>query len=606
MKRFFLVLAFLASNGLAHAQTVPDWRTDYEKSGGVASPRYAATLAYLARLAKASPWISLQSFGKTPQGRDLPLVVLSKDRTFTPDQARKRGIPIVLIQAGIHSGEIDGKDAGLMLLREIAITKTLAPLADHAIILFMPIFNLDGHERQSKYNRINQDGPEEQGWRTTAQNLNLNRDYLKADAPEMRAWLGVYNRWLPELLLDCHVTDGIDFQYNLTYSMELFENAPPPIIAWQKGLRDAFTAGMEKLGDPVCPYVFPREDNDLSKGLVTYAAPPRFSTGYAAIRNRAAVLIETHMLKPYKARVTATYRLLVEILRHVNASAAALTRAAREADEETVRMFSTVRDTAFFPVAFSAGTASTPLRFLGYESSMEKSDISGGTFQRWDHARPLTVTIPMFDEVRPSKRIRPPLAYIIPQEWRGAIDVLRAHGVLLERLPVAQTLDVETIVFSNPKWRENPYEGRHTVQQKNTVRRESVSFPAGSYVARLAQPSGKAALHLLEPDAPDSFVGWGFFDGIFEQKEYFEEYVMESVAADMLAKDAALRAEFQTRLSSDTVFAKSPRARLNFFYERSPWADRKMNVYPVSRMITGTVRAVPEAGYTRRRHIGSY
>ncbi|MBL0174073.1 MAG: M14 family metallopeptidase [Ignavibacteria bacterium] len=602
MKRIpdLLLLGVLVLTTHIHAQTREDWRTDYEKSGFVSSPRHDATMAYLERLRKASPWISVQRFGVTPQGRDLPLVVLSKDRAFTPAAARRSGRPVVLIQAGIHAGEIDGKDAGLMLLRDIAVTKTLARLADHAIVLFMPIFNLDGHERQSRTNRINQDGPVEQGWRVTAQNLNLNRDYLKADAPEMRAWLGVYNAWLPELLLDCHVTDGIDFQYNLTYSMEMFENAPPPVVRWQRGLRDSFIAGMERQGDPVCPYVFPREDRDLSKGLLTFPAPPRFSTGYAAIRNRAAVLIETHMLKPYKARVTATYRLLVEILSHVNADPRGLTGAVREADDETTRRFSAVADSATFPVAFTSGGGSTPLRFLGYESSLVPSRISGGTYQVWDHRKPVTVTIPLFDDARPSKRVRTPLAYLVPQEWTKAVDVLRAHGLVLERLAEPATVPVETSIFSSPKWREAPYEGRHTLQQKQTPRRETASFPAGTYVLRLAQPAAQAAVHLLEPDAPDSFVSWGFFDGVFEQKEYFEDYMMEDVAVQMLASDTALKTAFETRLATDTAFAKNGRARLNYFYERSPYADARLNVYPVARYFgEGALRAVPESAYRR-------
>lgn len=562
-----------------------DWRTDYEKSGFTRSPRYSETHEYLKRLDRASPWVQLTSFGKTPQGRDLPLVILSKDRAFTPAKARSSGKPVVLIQSGIHAGEIDGKDASLMLIREIAITKSLSYLADNAIVLFMPIFNLDGHERQSKFNRINQNGPEEMGWRTTAQNYNLNRDYLKADAPEMRAWLSVFNEWLPELLIDCHVTNGIDFQYNLTYAMEMYGNAAPSVVSWQKELVQSFTAGMASQNDPVFPYVFPREDSDLSKGLLSYAAPPRFSTGYAAVRNRAALLVETHMLKSYRDRVTATYRLLVEVLSFIGKNPLALVEAVKQADAETVRFFSS-SNPAQYPIQFQGSDKATMREFLGYEAITKRSVVTGREYHARDRTKPESVSIPFFDDVKPSLSITPPRMYFIPQEWNRVIEVLQAHGIRVETLAEPHEVEVETYVFSQAKWRSAPFENHHTLESvKHTTRIESITYPAGTYVVRLNQTAAKVAIHLLEPDAPDSFVSWGFFDSIFEQKEYFEGYVMEEIAAQMMASDLKLKAEYEARIAEDSVFAANARARLSFFYQRSPYYDQKMNVYPVGRLM---------------------
>jgi hypothetical protein len=564
-------------------QKVAGFLTDYEKSGFKASPDYAATLAFARRIEKASPWIRLTSFGVSSQGRELPLIVLSKDRAFTPARARNTGKPIVLVQSGIHAGEIDGKDASLMLLREIAVTKSLARLADNAVILFMPIFNVDGHERRGPFNRINQNGPEETGWRVTARNLNLNRDFLKADAPEMRAWLRAFNAWLPDLVIDIHVTDGIDFQYNLTWSMEMNENASPAVVAWQKELRDSFVSGMASRGDPVCCYVWPREDKDLSKGLLAGAAGPRFSTGYVAIRNRAALLVETHMLKTYKDRVTATYRLLIEVLDFVNRKAGELRRATKMSDEETAKRFSSSSDTARFPLSFRTTDASHQIEFLGYESEVKKSAVSGGEYQVWHHDKPVKISVPLFDQVAPAKTVVPPKYYLIPAEWTECADILRLHGVVLARLRGSREFNVETYVFSKPKWRETPYEGRHTVDTRIETSRGIARFPAGTWVVRLDQPSARAAIHLLEPEGPDSFVSWGFFNAIFEQKEYFENYVMEDIAASMILKDKRLEAGFMQRVAQDSTFARDPRARLNFFYEKSPWSDKRMNLYPVAR-----------------------
>ncbi|MDT8323518.1 MAG: M14 family metallopeptidase [Bacteroidota bacterium] len=576
-------LFLLASSSISSAQEA-DWRTDFEKSGGVASPDHDETMRYLRRLDSASRWIMLTSFGRTPQGRDLPLLILAKDGEFTPAEAQASGKDILLIQAGIHAGEIDGKDAGIMLLREIAVTGSLSRLADSAIILFMPIFNLDGHERRSPYNRINQNGPEVMGWRSTAQNLNLNRDYMKADAPEMRAWLRCFNAWLPDMLIDCHVTDGIDFQYNLTYAMEVHGNMAPPVTAWERELEQYCIAGMEERGDPVAPYAWPRERSDLSKGLVDWASPPRLSTGYAAVRNRANLLIETHMMKPYADRVTATYRMLQLVLQFVRDHPGSLRAAVDRAEAQDLVRFANM-DTTGVALAFRSAGGTRNFRFLGYASETVESPVSGGTYVRWDRNRPMEATIPLLDDVQPTVTVQPPFAYLIPQEWRDVIEVLRLHNVQLHRLTAEVTLVVESTVFSEPEWRDTPYEGRFTVTAQQRSRVDTMTFPEGTYVVNMAQASARAALHLLEAQAPDSFVYWGFFNAVFERKEYFEDYVMEAMAPDMLKADPVLRVEFEQRLETDSAFAASPRDRLMFFYERSPYWDSHKDVYPVRRLL---------------------
>jgi hypothetical protein len=297
-------------------------------------------------------------------------------------------------------------------------------------------------------------------------------------------------------------------------------------VKWQKDLERSFIKGMEAAGDPVCPYVWPREDRDLSKGLENYAAPPRFSTGYAAVRNRAALLVETHMLKPYKARVSSTYRLLTEILSFVNENPDALRKAVAMADRETIETFAPKKDSVRFALTYRPTEKHITIDFLGYESEMKKSAISGDQYQVWKHDKPLCVTIPFYNEVEPARVITAPAYYVIPQEWSKAIEVLRFHGVRLQRLTRTQSLPVRTVVFSSPKWRETPYESRHTVEFKSSTRDEIVEYPKGTFLVRLDQPSAKAAMQLLEPDGPDSFIAWGFFDSIFEQKEYYEDYVM--------------------------------------------------------------------------------
>jgi murein tripeptide amidase MpaA len=565
--------------------TVPtEWQTLAERTDYRETPRYDETVAYSRKLADASPLIRYESFGQSGEGRALPLLIAATGDTFTPQAARSAGKVVFVIQACIHSGESDGKDAGLALLRDIAITKTRTGLLDHVVILFMPIYNTDGHERFGAYNRINQNGPAEMGWRATTANLNLNRDYMKADAPETRAWLKLWSEWNPDLLIDCHVTDGADFQYNITYIYEHHEHMPAPILAW---MRDAFDKRIfpatESTGNLLSQYITFRDNRDLAKGLDGFIMPPRFSTGYSTIRNRPGMTIETHMLKDYRNRVRGTYDLLRFTLEELNRNPEKLLRAIREADDETVKEGQKYDPNRLYPLKIELTDKSRPVQFKGVESRTELSDISG-TQRVVFGTKPKDVTVPLYDESKVASAVAPPLYYIVPPQWKSVIEVMAAHGLKMQRLTVPATIEVESYRFSDVKFAPAPFEGRVMPSFKSKRVRERRTFPAGSIVVPLAQPAGHVALHLLEPDAPDSFVAWGFFNAIFEQKEYGEDYVLEKLAREMLAKDENLRREFEQKVANDPKFAASTDARLNFFYERSPYWDAQLNLYPVGRV----------------------
>lgn len=565
-------------------QVPAEWQTLAEKTGYRETPRYDETVAYSRKLAAASPLIHYTSFGESGEGRALPLLIAANGKTFTPEEARSAGKAVILIQACIHAGESDGKDAGLALLRDIAITKTRAALLDHVVILFIPIYNTDGHERFGPFNRINQNGPAEMGWRTTSTNLNLNRDYMKADAPETRAWLKLWTHWNPDLLVDCHVTDGADFQYDITYIYEHHEHTPAPVLAW---MREAFDKKIfpatEGAGHLLSQYITFRDNRDLAKGLDGFVMPPRFSTGYSTICNRPGITIETHMLKDYERRVRATYDLLRFTLEEINRHPEKLLSAVREADEETIAEGRRYDPARRYPLQIELTDKSRPILFKGLESRTELSDISGTTRVIFG-TKHLDVTVPLYDESRVAASAPTPLFYIVPPQWKAVIDVLAAHGLRMQRLAAPTTIEVESYHFSEVKFAGTPFEGRVMPSFKTNTVRERRSFPAGSVLVPLAQPAGHVAIHLLEPDGPDSFVAWGFFNAVFEQKEEGEDYVLEKLAREMLAKDENLRREFEEKVASDSNFAASASARLNFFYERSPYRDRQMNLYPVGRV----------------------
>ena len=595
----------LAASHLASAEASEDWQTPAERSGYATTPRYDETIAYLRRIAAAAPGqVRIATFGKTGEGRDLVIAVASRDGVFDPEAVHRGGRPVVLIQNAIHAGEVDGKDACLALLRDMVVTKTQARLLDRAVVVIIPIYNADGHERFGPNNRINQNGPLEAGWRTTAINLNLNRDYLKADAPETRAFLRLWNRWLPDYFVDNHVTDGADYQYEITFACDWGPDLPPATAAWQREIERRIEDSVHRAGHAAGPFIGLKDAADPGNGLGLSPSIPRFSTGYAIVQSRPGMLVEMHMLKPYRARVTGNSEILRALLEVVNRDAERLVRLNREADAATVAAGKgTAREP--FPLAIEPDGRTEPWVYRGIESEKSPSNVSGTPVIRFT-GRPTEVTIPRESGWRVSKTVVPPAAYIVPATWSSVIDVLAAHGLRISRTSRPWEGEIETYRCDAPRWYPRPFEGRQVLfwpgEGEGVPRsdaalgacrpvRESMRFPAGSAVVPLDQRAAKVAIQFLEPQGPDSAVAWGFFNAVFEQKEFGEDYVLEPLARRMLAEDPRLAAEFEARVASDPKFAADPEARLNFFFQRSPWRDPRQGLYPVGRL--GSLEGIP-------------
>ncbi len=563
-----------------------EWLTHAEQTDYRETPRYEATIDYCKRLDAASPWIRFETFGKSGQGRDLPLLIAAQDEALDPATAKRAGKPVILIQACIHAGEPDGKDAGLALLRDIAVTRTCPEILENIVVLFIPIYNTDGHERVSPYNRINQNGPAEMGWRTTSSYQNLNRDYMKADTPETRAWLALWNRWNPDLFIDCHVTDGADYRCNITFHHEHHEGVAPSVLEWERRVFDErVSASTAAAGNVISWYLEFIDNRDLTLGIRDFNGSPRFSTGYTPLRNRPGILIETHMLKPYRPRVIGTYDFLRSALEEVNRDPQSLLAAGRQADDEIIAAGREYDPERVYPLDFELTDKVRPYDLKGFEYKSELSEISADIRVTFG-TKPLDLTVPMYDDFRVTASVSPPLYYIVPAEWDQVIEVLQTHGLEFQTTSLEKTIEVESYRFHEVKWADGPFEGRQMPSFKVEKVKEERTFPPGSIVIPLAQAGARVAINLLEPEAPDSLVHWGFFNATFEQKEYGEAYVVEKLAREMLADDPDLVKEFQQRLESDASFAASPEARLEFFYRRSPYWDNRMNLYPVGRIIT--------------------
>ncbi len=542
------------------------WITPAERAGFVNTPNYAETRAWLDRLVAASPLLSIERFGTTAQGRELYFVRASKGG------GRK---PVLLVQAGIHAGEIDGKDAGLMLLRDIAL-RGKDRLLDRADLIFVPIFNADGHERSSPWNRPNQRGPRSQGWRTTAQNRNLNRDYAKADTPEMRAMLSLIRRLNPALYLDLHVTDGVDHQYDITYAFSGWRGyyaRSKAIGRWlDTRFRPAMDRSLVRAGHSPFLYVSLKDDADPDAGITQGPDPARFSTGFGDIAHIPTVLLETHSLKPYRQRVLGTYVFVEEALRQVGSDAARL-GSAIEADRadrpETMVLTWKPADKPLYSVTYK-----------GIAHDTYQSPAAGGPVIRW-LGRPVTQSMPVFG-AEPDLSVRLPKAWWVPVTAATTIERLRAHGILMELVVQPRTLSLDMVRLVDPKL-GTANEGQVPVRASFKHEGRNETFPAGSFRVPFDQPLGLLAATLLEAESTDSLLQWGFFPEILQRTEYIDSYAIAPLADAMLARDPALKAEFDRKIASDRAFAASPEARLAWFYERTPYYDQRFLLYPIGR-----------------------
>jgi Zinc carboxypeptidase len=577
-----LAVAFaLCGSALAAADNL---RTVAEQSGFKRTGRYEEVIDLCARFAKAWPeQISCEEFGRTPEGRPLLALIATASGARTAEAAREQGIPVSLFQGGIHAGEIDGKDAGFLLLREIFQGKVGKGLLDKQVMVFVPVFNVDGHERFGAWNRPNQRGPEQMGWRTTAQNLNLNRDYLKADAPEMRAMLALMNRWDPAVYVDLHVTDGAKFEHDVAISVEPLYSGDEELRKLGRELRESTLEKLGKQGSlPLGFYPSFVISDDPASGFADGVAPPRFSTGYLPLRNRFGMLVETHSWKPYPTRVRITRNTILDVLQLVAERGKDWRAEQLTADERAATLGGTR-----VALDYKATDTARSIDFRGYAYTRTPSEISGALMTRYDEKKPQIWKVPLRDEVKPSLEVEAPKGgYLVPAAWASAVAArLDAHSVSYRRIERAlprQALQV--FRAGKTKFGGQPVEGHNRATLEGSWQAETRDLAASALYVPLAQARSRIAVALLEPQAPDSLAAWGEFNAAFEQKEYMEDYVAEDVAREQLKRDPALAEEFRRKLANEPEFLKDPAARLQFFARRHASWDEQFNLYPVFRL----------------------
>lgn len=578
MKRLLLLCCtiFFAANSFA-APIDPDLTTPFERSKGKQTATYAEMIEFYKNLASVSRSVSVIEMGITDIGYPQRAILYTKDGKFKKEDWQKDNRLTILINNDIHPGEPDGVDASMMLLRDAALGKIEVPA--NVVLVVIPMYNIGGALNRNSTSRANQDGPESYGFRGNSRNLDLNRDFTKCDAAETIGFEELFAKLNPDIFLDNHVSDGADYQHVMTLLASQHDKLGGEAGEYMyHKLTPMIYTDMKTRGYDLVPYVNDF-DKTPEKGWKAYYESPRYSSGYASLFGTFAYVPETHMLKPFKDRVKATYTLMQSFIK-IGSEHASEIKQARANDRKALM---TKKE---FPLDWAVDTTKCDsVLFRGYEAGYKESKVSGLPRLYYDHSKPFTRNIPFYDHFIPTKTVTAPQAYIIPKTWVPVIAVLRSSGVRIVRFDEDTTISVTAYHIDNYETIPRPYE-KHYLHKNIQVTPSTVSlrFSQGDYLVWLSQPAKRYLVEILEPTAPDGLLAWNFFDGILQQKEYFSDYVFEDVAAGILEKDPALKTQLQEKRNSDPEFAKNAAAQLDFVYRHSKYYEQSANRYPIYRI----------------------
>lgn len=568
-----LILSCLAlsSNG-------QDFTTKYERTNSRETVTYQECIAYYQRLVKRYPQLQMKTIGQTDSGYPLHLVILSPDKDFSFESLRRKNKRIILINNGIHPGEPDGIDASMMMMRDFAQGKKKLPA--NVVLAVIPIYNIGGSLNRSPYYRVDQNGPAEFGSRGNAQNLDLNRDFIKADSRNARAFQQIYQMTDPDVFIDNHVSNGADYQHIMTLLSTQHNKLGGPMGAF---LHDTFEPAlykkMKEKGYDLIPYVN-HFGNTPDSGWTAYADGPRYSSGYTTLFHTFGFVPETHMLKPYKQRVESTYALMECFISFTSENSARI----KQLREQTKQAVKTQQQ---FPLSWEPDMSRYDLfTFKGYAADRKPSEVSGLPRLYYDRNRPYERQIRIYNHFKEGNFVTKPEAYIIPQGWWAVTELLQNNGVEMRRLERDTTIEVETYKIEDYKTAQRPYE-KHYLHSavKVSASKQKITFLKGDHYIPMNQVANRYLMETLEPTGGDSFFAWNFFDAILGQKEGYSTYVFEDTAGEFLRNNPEVKKELEKRRAEDSTFAKSGQAQLNFVYRSSPWNEPGFMRYPVFRVV---------------------
>lgn len=567
-------LACLLISASVFAQQIT---TRFEKSKGTQTPTYAEIVEWWQNLDNASGKVKMLTMGMTDAGYPLHLIVVSNNGDYNFNNIHKNNKRVILINNGIHPGEPDGVDASMLLVRDIVINKYKIP--DNIVLAFIPIYNIGGCLNRSANYRVDQNGPEEFGFRGNSQNLDLNRDFIKCDSRDARAFTEIFHLTDPDVFVDNHVSNGADYQHVMTL-LTTQHNKLGGVMG--EYLRTRFEPGvyssMKEKGLDLVPYVNSFGDTP-ENGWPEYWDSPRYASGYAALWHTFSFVPETHMLKPYDQRVKATYALMQSFIEFTAANSAEIKKLR---DQTKLN----VRTQTEFPLSWTLDRSQfKEVLYKGFESGRKPSDISGLPRLYYDRTKPFEKQIKIFNHYTVKNSVKKPVAYIIPQGWWKVIDLLKLNKVEMRQLKKDTVVNVEAYKIDEYKTLPRQYEMHHlNTDVKVSASRQQIQFRKGDWYIPLNQVANRFVVETLEPHAEDSYFAWNYFDTILGQKEGYSAYAFEDIAAEYLKTNPALRTKLEEKRNSDTAFAKDGRAQLNFVYQQSQWYEPVHMRYPVYRV----------------------
>ncbi len=576
---FLSTLLFISCSETVDNPENKDFKTLFETSDGTQTPTYEEVIKFYKELDEAYVSIKTYEVGTTDIGKPLTLVTFNPDRTFDSEFSKKKDVRRVLINNGIHPGESDGIDATMMLMRDLAQGKIETPA--NTWVGAIAVYNIGGALNRNSTSRTNQNGPEAYGFRGNAKNYDLNRDFIKNDTKNSEAFTEIFHLVRPDVFIDNHVSNGADYQYTLTHIFTQHNKLGGVLGDYMyEDFQVQLEQDLKSKDWDITPYVnvFNRTPE---KGFSQFMDHPRYSTGYTALWNTIGLMVETHMLKPYKPRVEGTYELLKSALK-ITAQEGEKIKALRK------DAFNAFAKADTYPLAFSIDSIQTStLKFLGYEGTYIESDITQQMRLKYDRNQPFTKDVTYYNFFKPTKEVTIPKAYVIPRGWRDIALKLRDNDIDFRQLKKDTIFTAEVYHIDTYQTRSNPYEG-HYPHYNTTVKRsqEEVTVERGGYIVETADQDGlRYLLETLEPEANDSFFNWNYFDTILQQKEGFSPYVWEDKALEFLNSHPDIKAEFEAKKNAEPAFAQNWYAQLAWIHKKSPNYEKAHLRYPIVRML---------------------
>jgi hypothetical protein len=551
--------------------------THFEKTEGLETPEYHDVINYYKELSNVYSEISVFEMGETDAGLPLHLVVYNTDGKTQLNSIKNSTKNRVLINNGIHPGESDGIDASMLLLRDIVQNDSLKKQYQNTIISVIPVYNIGGSLNRNSHTRANQNGPTEYGFRGNTRNYDLNRDFVKQDTKNAAAFAEIFHTLDPDIFIDNHVSNGADYQYAITHLFTQHNKLGGALGDFiETEMRPGLEQSMLQKKIPITPYVNVWGGTP-KQGWSQFYDSPRYSTGYTTLFNTFGMMVETHMLKPYKIRVEQTYELLLSMLDFAEDRSEDIKTIRKNAIDEILKKKT-------YPIAFEIHHQKEPsiIQFRGYEGKIIDSKVTNGKRLTYDTSKPYSEPVNYYNEFRPTKETTIPKAYILRQGWRRVIERLNNNQISYTQFKKDTTLVVETLHVDNYKTRTSAYEG-HYLHYNTSIKIDSIAvhFSKGDLYIPVNQKGARYLMETLEPEATDSFFNWNFFDTVLQQKEGYSGYVFEDVAEQILKENTHIKDAFEAKKAANKDFAKNPRAQLNFIYKRSLHYEKAHLLLPI-------------------------